>query len=114
MALPVFNPPVGPSFPAGEEVKPRVNWGQFGDGYKQGAPDGINHLDMTMDLSWENVTQAEKNAITAFFEARQGCQPFTYTLDGNTRTWVATEWSSVKNTPNSYVLTATFERNFSS
>lgn len=112
MALPIFNPPVGPTFPHGYDIVPRVRTIQYGDGYKQAAPDGLNYLDREVSLGWENLTASEANQIVAFFEERGGYQPFSYTLDGETLTYLCSTWNKERTSPNSYNVSATFERSY--
>lgn len=112
MPLPSLNSVVVPSLPLSFDETPRLNGPQFGDGYTQRALDGLNSLDQTMDVSWDPISKAERNQVLAFFRARAGVSAFSYTLDGETRTFIATTWKSTKISGNHYTMTATLKRVF--
>ena len=69
-----------PAYGMDTNIDPRVNRIQFGDGYTQRIPDGINIDLIKTDISFENRTDSESTAIIHFLKARQGSQPFLYTL----------------------------------
>ena len=112
MPLPSLNSVVVPSLPLSFEEVPRVIGPEFGDGYTQRALDGLNHLDQTMEVLWEPITKAERDHVINFLRARQGVSAFTYTLDGETRTFIAQRWSSVKKSANHYMVSANLKRVF--
>lgn len=95
MALPTFTPPVGPS--PGTAHKPTVNlWEtEFGDGYSQPTPKGLNHIRKNVSLSWSALTFEDMRAIVDFLEARAGCEPFYFQPYGETapRKWTCKDWS---------------------
>jgi len=78
MALPTFNPPIGPS--PGTAHRRQINlWeAEFGDGYSQPTPKGINHIRKTTELKWEALTYEQMEAIIGFFERMGGNKPFYY------------------------------------
>jgi phage-related protein len=96
MALPTFNPSVAPS--PGTTRKPEIslNKSQFGDGYTQASPKGINHIRMTMELKWEGLTPAQVAELEAFFVERAGYKSFKYRhfSETVTRKWTCGEWSA--------------------
>lgn len=51
---------------------------EFGDGYSQEGPDGINPVREVWALRFDNIPLATGQAIRAFFKARTG-QSFTWT-----------------------------------
>jgi phage-related protein len=61
------------------QVEPRVLVAQFGDGYAQRRPDGINTQDQIWSLEFHNRTQAVAEAIEAFLVARKGVDVFNWT-----------------------------------
>ena len=61
------------------QVVPRVLNAEFGDGYSQRAPDGLNTLMRKWRLQFTNRDQADCDAIEAFFEAQGGCLAFSWT-----------------------------------
>lgn len=95
MAVQTFEPPVGPS--PGTTHKPTVNlWeSDFGDGYSQPTPKGINHVRKAASLSWNVLTYDQMRAIVDFFERMGGNQPFYFRPFGETRAlkWTCKDWS---------------------
>lgn len=53
-------------------MQPRFGATQFGDGYEERAPDGLNPLKQRWSLQFRAVENAVADAITAFFSARVG------------------------------------------
>ncbi|MQV98351.1 phage tail protein [Sinorhizobium medicae] len=96
MVLPTFIPPVGPS--PGTSHKPTVNlWeAEFGDGYSQPTPKGINHIRRAVSLAWNALTYDQMRAIVDFFESRGGCEPFYFQPYGEpvARKWTCKDWTS--------------------
>jgi phage-related protein len=100
MALTTFNPvdangaAIGPS-QASRKMKPRVKIAQFGDGYSQRAPDGINAMAEVWSLTWDSLTKSEADAIETFLTARGGVEAFYWQSprDSNAaKKWVCSEW----------------------
>lgn len=112
MALPNLSSVLPPSLPLSFDEVPRVIGPQFGDGYTQRSLDGLNALDSTMEVSWEPITKVERDQVINFLRARQGISAFTFTLDGETRTFVAPQWNSTKISANHYKVSAQFKRVF--
>lgn len=79
MALLVFTPPVPPSPGTGNQPEVKLLEAEFGDGYTQSAPDGINHIRRVLNLKWEMLSPAQCDQIVAFLTARGGSEPFLYT-----------------------------------
>jgi len=52
---------------------------QFGDGYIQRAPKGINSLKETHDIAFVNRSETEIQAIMDFFEDKKGVTAFDFT-----------------------------------
>lgn len=94
MALPTFTPPIGPS--PGTAHKPTVNlWeADFGDGYSQPTPKGINHIKKSVTLVWNALTLEQMFEIVDFFERQEGNKPFYYQIFGNRSImkWTCKEW----------------------
>lgn len=114
MALELFRPPVGPS--PGNTYKPTVNlWeAEFGDGYSQPTPKGINHIKKTLSYSWNALTREQALEIEEFFMRHQGVKPFYYKPFGEDRVMKFTckEWQ--KNDESGiWKFTATFVQSFS-
>lgn len=59
--------------------KPRVLTAKFGDGYEQRLADGINNIEQTFTLAFNNRTDDDIDDIVAFFDAKKGVTSFDYT-----------------------------------
>ncbi|MEP7453291.1 phage tail protein [Phyllobacterium sp. SB3] len=96
MPIPTFEPPVGPS--PGTAHKPTVNlWeSDFGDGYSQPTPKGINHIRRAVSLTWNVLTYDQMREIVDFLERMGGHQQFYFQPFGEpcTRKWTCKEWSN--------------------
>ena len=95
MALTTFNPSVRPS--PGTSFKPQVKVleAEFGDGYSQPTPDGINNIRQKVDLTWDALTETQMNQINNFFTNRKGSQAFYFRPAGYSTPlkWTCKEWS---------------------
>ena len=91
--MPTFTPAVAPFAGSSNEVTYSVSRMQYGDGYSQRAPRGINAESEKVSLEWSSLTHAEADTIQAFFNARAGHESFTYTPP-----WTSTakEWTVAK------------------
>ena len=114
MALTTFDPPVAPSLGTGVKPQVKVLQAEFGDGYTQSAPAGLNHIRDVLELSWEGLLEAQRNEINAFFRARGGTEPFYYQPvgDSSPRKWTCQEWTSKKDAI--WKMTATLVESFTS
>lgn len=63
--------------------KPRVLHAQFGDGYSEDAPDGLNALVDECSITYENLTLAERNSVWAVLDAVGGWDVLTFTPPGD-------------------------------
>lgn len=112
MALSTFTPPVRHS--PGTKIKPTVKLkvAEFGDGYTQDMPDGLNHIRDSVDLSWSVLLPAQAIAMENFMKSQKGSQPFYYDVDdGVVRKWTCKVWERGKNEVHSF--TATLVESFS-
>lgn len=95
MPLLTFTPPVGPS--PGTTHKPtlKILEAEFGDGYSQPTPDGINHIRHNASLKWDALTYEQMEQIHAFFMRHGGTKAFYYRPfgEGETRKWTCREFS---------------------
>ncbi|MBZ9757849.1 phage tail protein [Mesorhizobium sp. ESP6-5] len=96
MSIPTFDPPVGPS--PGTAHKPTVNlWeADFGDGYNQPTPKGLNHIRRATSLKWSALTYGQMRDIVEFFERQGGSLPFYFRPYGEevSRKWTCKDWSA--------------------
>lgn len=96
---------------------PRVLSMKFGDGYEQRAPDGINNIDTSWDVSFTHRTDKEFQDILNFLRALQGVGSFLWrppTIGGVKDTYLCRKWDGANNEHNDFEVTGTFERDFSS
>lgn len=111
MAFPTFTPPVrqSPGTKFAPEIKTRE--ADFGDGYTQSAPDGLNHIREVVTLQWSVLTPDQAKEIYDWLKARGGYQPFKYDVDeGEVKNWTCKEFTRSRETP--YTVTATFREYF--
>lgn len=95
MALPTFRPPVGPSPGTAHKRQVSLFEAEFGDGYSQPTPKGINHIRKTVSLAWNVLTYEQMREIVGFFERMGGNQPFYFHPFGDPafRKWTCKEWA---------------------
>lgn len=112
MAFETFNPPVSPSPGASHDYAPAVNRAEFGDGYTQSSPRGLNHVKLKIKFTWDGVVDQDMQTIIGFFDARGGTEPFWYQPHGYTaaRKWTCAKWSVTDGPP--WRITADFEESF--
>lgn len=67
-----------PSYTTGGDDDFAEDMSEFGDGYKQTSPSGINAARETLNLVFDPIPSATIEDIRAFFRARVG-QTFTFT-----------------------------------
>lgn len=89
-----FTPPLNPDAPLAQAKQPRVIRNNFGDGYAETAPDGLNATVAQLQPRWSLLTKTDALAIDAFFIAHVGVA-FEYTLPDETtaRKWECTQWN---------------------
>lgn len=91
--------------------KPRIIGADFGDGYSQESPDGINHILESWALVFEDRYPDEILAIEAFLTARKGTEKFEYVNRmGTTITVKCKEWDVKPAKKNRLTLTCTFNQ----
>lgn len=93
------------------ESTPRVNIAKFGDGYTQRSTIGINVLDKTWNLQFQQNSLDDINSIESFFVTRKGVTPFSWLPPGESIEVkvVCTKWSKTYDSHISATLSATFE-----
>jgi phage-related protein len=107
MSLTTFTPPIGPSPGTQSAVQLALNKAEFGDGYTQASPRGLNHIRHSVELSWAGVTPDQLATLRSFFEGRGGYQSFWYQPPGFTalRKWTCDTWASTSSTPSTFSAT---------
>ena len=110
MALEVFTwRPINQSAPT---TRAHVLTAQFGDGYKQEAADGINHIRQSWTMQFVG-SLAEIMAIEEFLIRHGGYRAFLWTSpDGVERAYKAREWSATPQGGPVWTLQTTFEQDF--
>lgn len=98
MALETFLPCVPPQ--PGTRNKPEIKLleAEFGDGYTQAAPDGLNHIRRTLSLSWEKLLPWQKDQIVGFLESQGGYKSFWYTPSNESVPvkWTCKDWDDAR------------------
>lgn len=118
MTIPTFVPPRNPDVGIGRQPEVKLLEADFGDGYTQVAGDGINNIRDVVTLKWSGLSQAEADAMFAFWTSQGGgVNPFYYTLPGQTTptkwTWkdYNQSWSG-SGVATTYTIQATFRQSF--
>jgi len=103
-----------PSFSSPESSAPKVRKVSLGDGYEQRVAMGINNDPKTWRLQFNNRTDADRDTIRNFLEARKGSEAFDWTTPWGQagRKWVCEEWSIDPTNCNNNQITATFRQVF--
>lgn len=84
----MFTDPI-PSQSSSKTKKFRTLTAQFGDGYSESAPNGINYKIDMWNLSFEALDQTQYNTVTTFFDTQGSFSTFTWTAFGDSaaKTW---------------------------
>jgi phage-related protein len=102
-----------PSFEATESSKPRANKFQAGDGYEQRIRFGLNADPKEWSLTFAERTDAERDDILTFLEARAGVERFDWTSPrGVAGKYVCEEWQVTMRAYNFNTIQATFRQVF--
>ena len=94
----------------------RVNVADFGDGYAQAVPDGLNTRMESWDLSFDDYPVSDITTITSFLDARGGYQSFYWTPPDELtpKLWRQDgEYNVSYNGPTTRTLTVTIKRVYS-
>ena len=104
-----------PDFGATKNSEPKIRATKFGDGYEQRVTFGLNQNPKRWDLTWTAKTNADADAIEAFFDARAAdAASFDWTpLDESTSyKWVCETWTREHQYANINIIRATFRQVF--
>jgi phage-related protein len=102
-----------PSFEATESSKPRVQKFQAGDGYEQRIRFGLNTDPKEWGLVFSERTDAERDGILSFLEARAAVENFDWTPPrGGAGKYVCEEWQVTMRAYNFNTIQATFREVF--
>jgi phage-related protein len=100
-----------PDFNASKQSEPQIRTVKFGDGYQQRLQYGLNTNPKTWDLKWTAKTNADADAIEAFFDARANdAASFTWTppAAGGAGQYICRQWTRTLDYANINTITATF------
>lgn len=101
----------GPSYPIDKQAEPRIKRVEFGDGYTQQAPDGINYNLYTWNLTWESLTKEEKTILEQFLVEHKGYMTFYWVDPEGVRFMVKSRsWTISEFAPRIYKVTTTFNQ----
>lgn len=97
-------------------IKPRKKVSQFGDGYMQRTPDGINSISEEFSVSFEYRTAAERDAASDFLKARGGVEAFLWVPpdEVDTKKFICESWRKTKNDSGVFGVVAMFKQVFDS
>ena len=102
-----------PDYGASVTYKPAVTKIQFGDGYSQRTAQGINSVKRVWQLSFNNRSTADSDAMLAFFASMKGATSFDWTPPtGVVGKFICQEWSSNASAYEGWNVSATFEEVF--
>jgi len=62
------------------QSQPKVLLARFGDGYEQRLPDGINSIQETFNITFNNRTKEEIDDITGYLASLKGASAFSLTI----------------------------------
>jgi len=84
-----------PSFDSSINHEPRTNYIQFGDGYFQREANGVNHQQIILNATFQEIPDNEAKSLMSFFEYKGGVGKFKMTLPtpyGGEKLYVAKNW----------------------
>jgi phage-related protein len=112
MAFDLFAPEVAAS--PGTNVKKTASLfeTEFGDGYSQAIPKGLNSIRRNISLSWQGLTEAQAQYIDDFLTAQGGNKTFLFQPYGYSAPikWTCKEWTVSPGVP--WRVTAEFRESF--
>ena len=110
-----FESDASPDYPTVRRERPRIISVQFGDGYEQRAPDGLNYKDHQQEIVWTNLRQEVAEHISMFFDNRRGTDTFRYRFPNPRGTekenfYVCKEWEVALTDTGAHRVTARMQR----
>jgi phage-related protein len=101
--------------PSGASCTPqfRLLTAQFGDGYKQTAPDGLNTKSVSWSLSYTGKSSnGEIQSIIAFIDRHAGARSFYWTPPLGVQALFKGKYTSTHKGGDVYLLNLTFDQDF--
>ena len=104
-------PNPAPGFNRGK--KPRILGAEFGDGYMETVPDGVNTMLLNLELSWKVLSFDIADAMDVFLTAQEG-RKFLWQMPRELapRVWKCLEWNVVDGQTTSEVSAKFMEQPF--
>lgn len=114
MTYPTFTPPVAPSPGTADKPAFKILKADFGDGYSQAVPDGLNTIRRMMSVEWELLTPTDAATIINFLKARVGVEPFWWTPTDEITAlkWTCSDFSDRRGDGGFRSISAKFEQSF--
>lgn len=114
MTFVTLTPIIGPSYPVARKITPKLITTNFGNGYKQVVPDGLNYQRDAATLQWINASQAEHDYLFNFQAALLGYLPFFYTIphDPAAKLWEWPIWDAKEKESGYYDIQAAIAQRF--
>ena len=86
----------------------------FGDGYKQTAPSGINHMPLTYSVAIPTVTRLQKETLDEMLTERGGYKNFAWIPAGDLieRLWTCEDWKFNVIAPDYFSFEFVLKENF--
>lgn len=114
MPYSTFNPVIAPSPGTSDKTSVKKLQAEFGDGYSQAVPDGLNSIRREITVDWDMLTPTDAATIIDFFRARGGVEPFYWTPSDETTAlkWICESWTERRNEGGFRSVNATFKQSF--
>ena len=109
----LFVPPSEPSYGAQRKKEYRILTNDFGDGYEQNTPDGLNSKRETWDIAWNGLTEADADSIDTQIDSFGGLAFSWVTPKGQTKNFRCASLNRAYVSFENFNVTATFVESFS-
>lgn len=107
-----FTPPYLPNYGATRVKDYRDLENDFGDGYIQDIPDGLNTITETWQVAWTNISEANANDIEDQLDALAGTIFQWQTPKGVTKSFICKQVTIAYTGFQSYNVSANFVQRF--
>lgn len=110
-----FSPALAPSVGSAGDAQPRVTVADFGDGYSQRTPNGLNALDHEIyNLTWNVLDTTAFEAIRDFLKPKLKVTAFLWTApgDASAKTWICDAFRPAPLEGDLWSLSVSFKRVF--
>ncbi|MGQ7243710.1 phage tail protein [Salinicola sp. V024] len=76
--FPTLNHRADVDYGASDELEFSIKSVNFGDGYEQLSPAGINSIRSTFNITFSNLTIDDAQLVEAFIRSKKGVEPFLF------------------------------------